>query len=144
MVRDDAADVLATLAESDDKVDRLRTYISNNEDIIGVPGPAMGMIECDNATVYKSRLGGRRAWSRKTLSAMACLLSLKASKMELPNQPVDLKRVWEVPIGMKAHQVVKSTGSGYEPPSGTLRRSDDSGRLFRSSITNGGYGLIPQ
>ena len=139
-----AADALAPRAENDDKVARLSSYIANNADIIGVPGPAMGTIECDNATVYKSRLGGRRAWSRKTLSAMACLLSLKASRMELPKQPAEQKRVWEVPVGMRPHQVVKSTGSGYEPPSGTLRRNDDSGKLFRDCIANGGLDLIPQ
>ena len=140
----DAVEALAPLAETDGKAARLRSYIANNQDIIGVPGPAMGTIECDNATVYKSRLGGRRAWSRKTLSAMACLLSLKASRMELPEQPAERAHVWEVPVGMRPHQVVKSTGSGYEPPSGTLRRNDDSGKLFRNSIANGGWDLIPQ
>lgn len=140
----EAASALAPLAKENGKAARLRSYIANNADIIGVPGPAMGTIECDNATVYKSRLGGRRAWSKETLSAMACLLSLKASKMELPGQPVEQEKVWEIPVGMPAKERVECVGSGYEPPSGTLRRNDDSGRLFRNGIANGGWSFIPQ
>lgn len=140
----EAAEALSPLAAADDKVARLRSYITNNADIIGVPGPAMGSIECDNATIYKSRLGGRRAWSEKTLSAMACLLSLKASKMELPNQPVEQKRVWEIPVGMPMKQAVQYVGSGYEPPSGTLQRNGTDDHAFYDHVVNGDWRSIPQ
>lgn len=76
-------------------------------------------------------------------AAMACLLSLKTSKMGLPEQPAERAHAWEVFVGMKPHEVVKSTGGGYEPPSGTLRIRDDSGSLIRNGITNGGWTLIP-
>uniref|UniRef100_UPI00189B117E UPF0236 family transposase-like protein n=2 Tax=Eggerthella lenta TaxID=84112 RepID=UPI00189B117E len=71
---------------ADGRAAELRGYLANNAHLIGVPGPSLGTIEGDNATVYKKRLGGQRSWSREGLAAMACLLSARASGMALPGR----------------------------------------------------------
>lgn len=141
----EALAVLAGQPDPKGKVAEIASYLGNNASIIGAPGPSMGTMEADNATVYKKRLGGQRSWSREGLSAAASLLSARASGMALPARrpakETPRRRRIAAAMGSKpslaAGQVVKSAGSGYEPPSGHLARAafDDHG--FASWVVNG-------
>lgn len=139
----DVAGALAFLGGLDDpdgKVAELRSYVAGNSTIIGVAGPSLGTIECDNATVCKSRMAGRRSWSREGASAMARLLSLKASAMPVPGQRgARRERVWEIPSGMRASEVVQSVGSGYEPPAGHLNQNCTHDHEFIDWAVNGNW-----
>jgi hypothetical protein len=122
----DALSVIDGYDPCDDKIIDLRRYIENNADLIGVSGPSLGTIECDNATIYKKRLSGRRSWSHKSLQAMCALLSHKASGDRLSRpDPKQVKR--QIPFfGEKpstpASKTLQSVGSGYEPPSGHIHQ----------------------
>lgn len=141
-------EALAVLAEQPDpkgKVAELMSYIANNASIIGVPGPSLGTMEGDNATVYKKRLGGQRSWSREGLSAAASLLSAQASGMALPGRSpakeTPRRRRIAAAMGARpslpAGKVVKSAGSGYAPPSGHLVRTAFDDRGFYDWAVNG-------
>lgn len=105
----------------------------------------MGTIEADNATIYKKRLGGQGSWSREGLSAAASLLSSRASGMALPGRApakeTPRRRRIAAAMSLKpslpAGQVVKSAGSGYEPPSGHLARTAFDDHEFASRVVNG-------
>lgn len=141
----EALAVLAGQPDPKGKVAELASYLRNNAPIIGVPGPSMGTMEADNATVYKKRLGGQRSWSREGLSAAASLLSARASGMALPGRrparETPRRRRIAAAMGrgasLPAGQVVKSVGSGYEPPSGHLARTAFDDHEFASWVVNG-------
>lgn len=141
----EALDVLAEQPDPKGKVAELASYLSNNASIIGVAGPSLGTMEADNATVYKKRLGGQRSWSREGLSAAASLLSARASGMALPGRApakeTPRRRRVAAAMGARASlpagKVVKSVGSGYEPPSGHLVRTAFDDHEFASWVVNG-------
>lgn len=135
-----ALETLGSLPDPDGKVAELRRYIAGNADIIGVPGPALGTVECDNSVVYKSRLSGRRAWSRAGMSAMARLLARKATGEALPGMRAAChEAVWEIPRGLRASEVVQSVGSGYEPPSAHFDSRNANDRGFADWVVNGNW-----
>ena len=141
-------EALAVLAEQPDpkgKVAELASYIANNASVVGVPGPSLGTMEGDNATVYKKRLGGQRSWSREGLSAAASLLSARALRMALPGRrpakETPRRRRIAAATGARASlpagKVVKSVGSGYEPPSGHPARTAFDDHEFADWVVNG-------
>lgn len=134
----DALSIIDKYPKDDKKVKELRSYIKNNADMIGVTGPSLGTIECDNATIFKSRLAGRRAWSKESLSAMCALLSLKASKDSLSLPLPQAKHKLEVfaeKSPLPASNVLQSIGSGYEPPSGHIhQKGTDDWRFIKWAV----------
>lgn len=130
---------------ADGRAAELRGYLADNARLIGVPGPSLGTIEGDDATVYKKRLGGQRSWSHEGLAAMACLLSARASGMALPGRAPAKETLRRRRIAaamgsgasLPAGQAVKSAGSGYESPSGHLVRTAFDDREFASWVVNG-------
>lgn len=141
----EALEVLAEQPDPKGKVAELASCIANNASIIGVPGPSLGTMEGDNATVYKKRLGGQRSWSREGLSAAASLLAARASGMALPGRSpakeTPRRRRIAAAMGRRpslaAGQVVKSAGSGYAPPSGHFVRTAFDDREFYDWAVNG-------
>lgn len=141
----EALEVLTGQPDPKGKVAELSSYIANNASIIGVPGPSLGTMEGDNATVYKKRLGGQRSWSREGLSAAASLLSARASHIALPGRcPAKdtpcrrrIAAAMSTQASLPAGKVLKSVGSGYEPPSGHLARSAFDDHEFANWVVNG-------
>lgn len=54
----EAFEMLAEQPDPKGRVAEFASCIVNNASITGVPGPSLGTMEGDNATVYKKRLGG--------------------------------------------------------------------------------------
>lgn len=108
-----------------DRAHKLSRYIANNADAIGIPGPYLGTIECDNASIFKKRLAGGRSWSKRSLSAMCALLLLKASGDRMadpfPKTSCTIPVFGEKPP-IPASSVVESVGSGYESLSGHIHQ----------------------
>lgn len=141
---DDALSIIGEYDAHDQAVAELRAYIANNAEAIGVPGPSLGTIECDNATIYKDRLAGRRAWSKKSLQSMCACLSRKASGNRLPEpEPRPTKRKVEVfaeKPSTPASKALQSVGSGYEPLSGHIhQKGTDDWRFIKWAVDGIGY-----
>jgi len=118
----------------------LSRYLENNAEAIGVSGPSLGTIECDNATIFKKRLTGGRSWSKQSLSAMCTLLSLKASGDRMSDPPPEASSkipVFGEKLPIPVSSVVESVGSGYEPPSGHIHQRGTDNWEFRRWAVDG-------
>jgi hypothetical protein len=110
----------------------LHSYLRSNMDLIKAgSGPSMGTMEGTNAHVYAARLkvwGG--AWSRRGAVCMAAIRARLASgeKLMAPrpdnvmydDMQIARKIRYEVSLLDGHWTVAQSTGSGYEPPQGSV------------------------
>ena len=103
-------------------------YLRNNIDLIAVEGPSLGTMESENQHLYGARMDSVPcAWSRPGSSAMARVVSRRASGRAIPRMTRSrsltpkrakqreariIKALW--PKG--AGKMVESTGSGHLPP----------------------------
>ena len=103
-------------------------YLRNNIDLIAVEGPSLGTMESENQHLYGARMDSVPcAWSRPGASAMARLVSRRASRREVPRltrsrslTPKRAKqrerRILAALDTGGAGKMVESVGSGYLPP----------------------------
>lgn len=103
-------------------------YLRNNIDLIAVDGPSLGTMESENQHLYGARMDSVPcAWSRPGASAMARLVSRRASGRDVPRltrsrslTPKRAKqrerRILAALDTGGAGKMVESVGSGYLPP----------------------------
>ena len=103
-------------------------YLRNHADLIAAEGPSLGTMESENQHLYGARMDSVPcAWSREGASAMARVISRRASKRGVPRMtrersagPRRAKRrerkiLAALNVG-GAGRMVESVGSGYVPP----------------------------
>lgn len=107
---------------------RVLGYLRNNIELVAVEGPSLGTMESENQHLYGARMDSVPcAWSRPGASAMARLVSRKASHREIPKMTRSRsltprrskqreKRILAALNTGGAGKMVESVGSGYLPP----------------------------
>jgi len=118
----------AGMARAGKHTDRVIGYLRNNAGLIAAEGPSLGTMESENQHLYGARMDSVPcAWSSEGASAMARLISRRASKREIPRLTRELsvtrrrarrreERVAKALYPKGAGKVVESVGSGYLPP----------------------------
>ena len=108
--------------------DRAIGYLRSNSELIAAEGPSLGTMESENQHLYGARMDSVPcAWSAEGASAMARVVSRRASKRELPRLTRERsvtkrrarrceERVARALYPKGAGKVVESVGSGYLPP----------------------------
>lgn len=128
---------------------QVAAYLRNNAGIIDVEGPSLGTMESENQHVYGARMDSFPcAWSRRGASDMARILSRTRSGRPLPRRTREgsataLRRRRRAERELAAlsrpggaSSVVKSEGSGWEPPSASVAACGE-GVRFSADLDGG-------
>ena len=103
-------------------------YLRGNIDLIAAEGPSLGTMESENQHLYGARMDSVPcAWSREGASAMARIISRRASRRAVPRMTRERsasrrrirrseERAAKALFPKGAGKVVESVGKGYLPP----------------------------